>query len=81
MRAIVDTRVPTDSQGRDSTSLETQERACLQLAQAAGCLVVACMCEATGGWQPGRRGMLRVRRQLRRDAGLIRPGAHREARS
>ena len=81
MRAIVYSRVSTDAQERDGTSLDTQERACLQLAQAADCRVVACMRETTVGWQPDRRGMARVRRQLRWDVRPGRPGAHREARS
>jgi DNA invertase Pin-like site-specific DNA recombinase len=81
MRAIVYSRVSTDSHERDGTSLDTQERACLQLAQVAGCIAVACRREATGGWQPDRRAMARVRRQLRRDVRPGRPGAHREAMS
>ena len=81
MRTIVYSQVSTQSQERDGASLETQERACLQLAQAAGYIVVDCMREATSGRQPDEPGMARVRRPLRRQGGPSQPSSHRTARS
>ena len=40
MRTIVYSRVSTDAQAEDGTSLDTQERACLKYAEAAGYTVI-----------------------------------------
>lgn len=65
MRAIVYTRVSTDAQERDGTSLETQVRACLDYAAAAGWSVVATVRDAASGFSLERPGMTRVRDGMR----------------
>ena len=40
VRALVYSRVSTDAQERDGTSLDTQERACLEYAEAQGWHVI-----------------------------------------
>src|SRR5918992_4284147 len=68
MRAIVYSRVSTDAQERDGTSLETQERACVELAEAAGWLVIDSIRDAASGFSLERPGMERVRRLIREGA-------------
>ena len=65
MRAIVYARVSTDAQERDGTSLETQVRACLDYAAAAGWSVVATVRDAASGFSLERPGIERVRQAMR----------------
>src|SRR5687767_5923543 len=68
MRAIVYSRVSTDAQERDGTSLDTQERAGIELAQTAGWLVIDSIRDAASGFTLERPGMERVRRLIREGA-------------
>src|SRR6476619_4252906 len=68
MRAIVYSRVSTDAQERDGTSLDTQERACLAFARAQGWRVVDAIRATARGYSLDRPGMERVRRLLREGA-------------
>jgi site-specific DNA recombinase len=68
MRAIVCSRVFTDAQERDGTSLDTQERACVELAHDAGWLVIDSIRDAASGFTLERPGMDRVRRLIREGA-------------
>jgi site-specific DNA recombinase len=54
MRAIVYSRVSTDAQERDGTSLAAQERACLELAAEHGWTVAARIREAAIGGRSRR---------------------------
>ena len=68
MRAIVYCRVSTDAQERDGTSLDTQERACLEHGQANGWQVLECIRDTASGFTLDRPGIERVRRLLRGSA-------------
>lgn len=68
MRAITYSRVSTDAQERDGTSLDTQERACLQFAREQGWRVVESIRDAARGFSLDRPGIERVRRLLRQGA-------------
>ncbi|MGE4056979.1 MAG: recombinase family protein [Vicinamibacterales bacterium] len=65
MRAILYSRVSTDAQERDGTSLDTQERACTEFARAQGWQVVESVRDAASGFSLDRPGIERVRRLLR----------------
>ncbi len=65
MRAIVYARVSTDTQERDGTSLDTQERACLQFAREQGWRIVESVRDVASGFSLDRPGIERVRRLLR----------------
>jgi site-specific DNA recombinase len=65
MRAIVYSRVSTDAQERDGTSLDTQERACTEFAQQQGWRIVETVRDAASGFSLDRQGIERVRRLLR----------------
>jgi site-specific DNA recombinase len=65
MRVIVYSRVSTDAQERDGTSLDTQERACLDFARQQGWRVVEAIRDAASGFSLDRPGIERVRRLLR----------------
>jgi hypothetical protein len=69
MRAIVYSRVSTDAQERDGTSLDTQERACMDFARQQGWRVVEAIRDAASGFSLDRDGIERVRELLR--AGLV----------
>src|SRR5688572_3457859 len=69
MRAIVYSRVSTDAQERDGTSLDTQERACIELAQSASWLVIDSIRDATSGFTLERPGIARLRQLL--DQGAV----------
>jgi len=72
MRAIIYSRVSTDAQERDGTSLDTQERACLELAAVRGWSVVQCVRDAASGYDLDRPGIEGVRSILRRgDADVV----------
>ena len=68
MRAITYARVSTDAQERDGTSLDTQERACLDFTRAQGWLVVESVRDAASGFSLDRDGIERVRELLRAGA-------------
>src|SRR5438874_76078 len=65
MRAIVYSRVSTDAQERDGTSLDTQERACVDFAQAQGWRAVESVRDAASGFSLDRPGIMRARQLLR----------------
>lgn len=65
MRAIVYVRVSTDAQERDGTSLDTQERACLDYARAAGWTVVDLVRDAASGFSLERPGIEAIRAAMR----------------
>ena len=65
MRAIVYARVSTDAQERDGTSLDTQERACLQFAREQGWHIVEVIRDTASGFTLDRPGVDSLRRQLR----------------
>ena len=69
MRAVIYVRVSTDSQEKDGTSLETQQRACMEYAEAAGWQVVECVPDVSSGANLEREGIERVRLLLR--GGLV----------
>jgi len=60
-RCAIYSRVSTDAQERDGTSLDTQERACVQLAEANGWTVVSTIRDAASGFTLERPGMTEVR--------------------
>src|SRR5512138_254121 len=68
MRAIVYSRVSTDAQERDGTSLDTQERACLDFARTRGWRVVEAIRDTASGYTSDRPGMERIRRLIREGA-------------
>ena len=65
VRALVYSRVSTDAQERDGTSLDTQERACVEYAQAKSWTVVECIRDTASGSNLDRPGIERVRQLLR----------------
>jgi site-specific DNA recombinase len=65
MRAIVYIRVSTDAQERDGTSLDTQERVCIDFVLRAGWLLVECISDTASGYTLDRPGIARVRQLLR----------------
>ncbi|MEZ4503582.1 MAG: recombinase family protein [Dehalococcoidia bacterium] len=65
MRAIIYSRVSTDAQERDGTSLDTQERGCLELAEVRGWSVVGCVRDSASGYSLDRPGIEEVRQRLR----------------
>ena len=65
MRVIVYSRVSTDAQERDGTSLDTQERACLDFARQPGWRVVETIRDTASGYTLDRPGMKRIRRLIR----------------
>ncbi len=64
MRAVIYCRVSTDAQERDGTSLETQERACLEHVQVRGWSLVETIKEAASGYNLDRPGIARLRQLL-----------------
>jgi hypothetical protein len=65
MCAITYARVSTDAQERDGTSLDSQERACLDFARTQGWFVVESVRDAASGFSLDRPGIVRVRQLLR----------------
>ena len=61
MNAIVYSRVSTDAQERDGTSLATQERACIEYAASRGFAVVDRVRDTASGFTLERSGLARVR--------------------
>jgi len=69
MRVVIYSRVSTDAQERDGTSLDTQERACIEYAQAKGWIEVETVRDTASGSDLDRPGVERVRQLL--DRGLV----------
>ena len=65
LRVIVYSRVSTDAQERDGTSLDTQEQACSEYARAGGCEIVEGIRDTASGYTLDRPGIERVRQMLR----------------
>src|SRR5436190_860530 len=65
MRVIVYSRVSTDAQERDGTSLDTQERACVELAERNGWYVTDQIRDTASGFSLERSGIARLRQRLR----------------
>lgn len=65
MKAVVYCRVSTDAQERDGTSLETQERACIEYCKTLGWSVARRIHDAASGYSLERPGIEEVRRLLR----------------
>ena len=59
MRAIIYLRVSTDAQVREGTSLETQERECIDYAQAKGWTVTGIFRDVASGVRLSGRGSSR----------------------
>ena len=60
-RCIIYSRVSTDAQERDSTSLETQERACTEYAEAQGWTIVCTLRDTGSGFSLDRPGIAEIR--------------------
>src|SRR5205823_4925611 len=71
MRAVIYSRVSTDAQERDGTSLDTQERACVELAQTSGWVVVERIRDAASGYSLDRDGVAHLRQLLKQGAADI----------
>ena len=67
-RAIVYSRVSTDAQERDGTSLDTQDRACLEYTRERGWPVLESIRDAASGFTLDRPGIERLRVLLRQGA-------------
>ena len=65
LRAVVYVRVSTDAQEKDGTSLDTQQRACVEFAEAAGWQVIESIPDVSSGYDLERNGIERVRLLLR----------------
>ena len=65
MRAIIYLRVSTDMQEREGTSLETQERECLEYAESPGWTVVRIIPDVASAASLDRPGLEQVRRAMR----------------
>lgn len=65
MRAVVYARVSTDAQERDGTSLDTQQRACLDFVRSQGWAVVDTVRDTASGFSLDRPGIERVRHAIR----------------
>ena len=64
-RVVIYSRVSTDAQERDGTSLDTQERACRAYAQAKGWVVAESIKDTASGANLDRPGIEPVRQLLR----------------
>ena len=67
-RAVVYSRVSTDAQERDGTSLDTQDRACLEYIKERGWSVLESIKDAASGFTLDRKGIERLRVLLRQGA-------------
>ena len=56
-RVVIYSRVSTDAQERDGTSLDTQERACREYAQAKGWVAAECIKDTASGSNLDRPGI------------------------
>ena len=68
LRAIVYSRVSTDAQERDGTSLVTQERASQEFVDADGWTLLESIRDTASGYSLDRPGIERVRQLLRQGA-------------
>jgi site-specific DNA recombinase len=68
VKALVYSRVSTDAQERDGTSLDTQERACMEYAESQGMLVIEHIRDTASGFTLDRPGMEQIRHLLRQGA-------------
>ena len=64
MRVLLYSGVPTDAQGRNGTSLDTQERACVEYAKSHAMLVVECIKDTASGSNLDRPRIERLWQQL-----------------
>lgn len=64
MRCVIYCRVSTDAQERDGTSLDTQERACMDFATGAGWTVIETIRDAASGFSLDRPGLERIREMM-----------------
>lgn len=72
MRVVIYSRVSTDAQEKDGTSLDTQESSCLEYARQSGWEVIAREREAASGASLDRPGLDRVRQLMRsRETDLV----------
>ncbi len=69
LRAVIYSRVSTDAQEKDGSSLDTQERAGIEYAQTVGRRVVRCIRDTASGFTLDRPGIQEVRQMVR--AGLV----------
>ena len=60
VRALVYSRVSTDAQERDGTSLDTQESACVEYAESNGWMVVERIRDTASGFTLDRQGIERA---------------------
>lgn len=65
LRYAIYCRVSTDTQEKDGTSLDTQERDCRAFVERLGGTVVTCVREAASGYSLGRPGLTELRQTLR----------------
>ena len=65
LRAIVYSRVSTDAQEREGTSLDTQEQACIDHIEACGWLELERIRDTASGFTLDRPGIARIRQLLR----------------
>lgn len=65
MKAVLYSRVSTDAQEQDGTSLDTQEQRCLAIATERGWTVVETIRDTASGYTLDRPGMATVRRLIR----------------
>ena len=68
VKALIYSRVSTDAQERDGTSLDTQERESVDYVQSRGWRVVECIRDTASGSTLDRPGIQRVRQLLRQGA-------------
>lgn len=68
VRALVYSRVSTDAQEQNGTSLVTQERACTEYARSMGWTVIDAISETASGYSLDRPGMARLRQLLAQGA-------------
>ena len=64
LRAVIYSRVSTDAQERDGTSLDTQENACAEYAQSKGWMKIESIRDTASGANLDRPGVDRVRELL-----------------
>src|SRR3712207_5300762 len=61
VKCMIYSRVSTDAQERDGTSLDTQERACIQYAEAKGWSLIGTIRDAASGFSLERSGLAELR--------------------
>lgn len=63
-RVVTYSRVSTDAQEKEGTSLDTQERECLEYVQANGWQVIDCIRDTSSGYNLVRPGIQKLRIML-----------------